>query len=137
MEIEGIIILCRFDRCFPSSSILREIIILLHLMNFDVNCKSLFRFFAEVSRILLRTYFFIFYLRFSTSFAAYNRKLMERNGDFIYFYTKKEERELYKFISNFLSACFVSKIYKIISNLIQFFPRTKWWYKVTWNEISA
>lgn len=124
MEIEGIIILCRFDRCFPSSSILREIIILLHLMNFDVNCKSLFRFFAEVSRILLRTYFFIFYLRFS-SFAAYNRKLMERNGDFIYFYTKKEERELYKFISNFLSACFVSKIYKIISNLIQFFPRTK------------
>lgn len=125
MEVEGIIILCRFDRCFPSSSILREIIILLHLMNFDVNCKSLFRFFAEVSRILLRTYFFIFYLRFSTSFAAYNRKLMERNGDFIYFYTKKEERELYKFISNFLSACFVSKIYKIISNLIQFFPRTK------------
>ena len=100
MEVEGIIILCRFDRCFPSCkcSVLREIIILLHLMNFDVNCKSLFRFFAEVSRILLRTYFFIFYLRFSTSFAAYNRKLMERNGDFIYFYTKKEERELYKFI---------------------------------------
>lgn len=93
--------MCRFDRRFLSCkcSVLREIIILPYLMNFDVNCESLFRFFAgEVSRILLRTYFFIFYLRFSTSFAAYNRKLMERNGDFIYFYTKKEERELYKFI---------------------------------------